>query len=259
MKHQHLLICIAIGIVIATVIWLSLRKKSEDYKPTPTLFLTQQQTMDFLISDSDGFGKRLNKANLEANGVFNQQDLFDKWSSSARSWTPEEIEKLKRVAHIVDYIINSKLEDPFKAQMQSIKWQFAKTIHPYYLDGLPHTRADIIFLTEKTVATSEDQELARILLHEKSHLWSRKYEEEMRGWIEKNGFKAMVPVHKDPIQRHNPDINEWLYQDKQGRSLGVRYNSETPRDLSDTKGAYDKTLDHPYEQFAYNIEKLVKQ
>jgi hypothetical protein len=238
------------------IVWLSQKRKTEDYTPTATVFLTQPQTQHFLHSDQDFFGRSLNQVNLEANGVVHHQDLLDKWSSSARDWTPEETKKLKDACAIVDYVISTKIKDPFKSQLRVLSWQLAKTIHPYYLDGLPHTREDLIFLTDKTVAELDTKQLARILLHEKAHIWSRRYPEEMKGWMERHNFKPVEKIENDGLQRRNPDVDEWTYENDQQKLLGVRFASTAPRDLHDVQ-SYHVKMDHPFEQFASSVEQYI--
>ena len=246
------------AIVVSFIVWVCLRKKKEDYKALPTVFLTKSQTAHFLLSDPDGFGKSLNKVNLEANGVVNHKDLIDKWTTSAAAWKPEEIQKLQDAAQIVDYNINTHLQDPFKSQLNDISWQFAKTIAPYYLDGLPHTRADIIFLTDRDIGLASVEKLSKILLHEKIHVWERKHPEEIGGWIERKGFKKIKRISEDGLQRQNPDIDDFIYEDAKGKICGVRFKNANPRDLHDIQSNYDSSCDHPYEQFAYGMERYIK-
>jgi hypothetical protein len=203
-----------IFIFVAIVLYVSLKKKAEVYQPSPTYFLSLAQTKDFLLADSDGYGAGLNKVNLEANGVVKYGDLIDKWQSAAGEWKDWERKKLQDAATVADFHINTKLKDAFKVQLASIGWQFAKTLHPYVCDGLPFTRTDIIFLTDKVVADSSIKRLAKILVHEKVHVWERKYPEEMQGWIERNGFQKVRPTYQDPLVRANPDVDSWNYIDK---------------------------------------------
>ena len=243
-------------VVLGLLVWVAFKRKSEDYQPRPVTFMTAQQTADFLSTDLDGYGLSLNKINLEGNGVFNYKDLIEKWSTSAMSWKPEEIQKLRDAALIADYHINTHLKGDTKKQMSDLEWKFAKTMHPYLCDGLPHTRDDVIFLTDKAVALSDLRALARLLIHEKTHVWQRKYPEAMNAWMDGQGFKRIKSVYEDPMQRRNPDVDEWIYQNEQGETLGVQYNTQTPANLSDVK--YQLNLDHPYEQFASKMEKMVK-
>ena len=254
-RMTRILWWIAFITIVAGVFWISLRKRAELYTPAPTSFLTREQTAQFLWTDSDGFGRGLNDVNLEACGVIHHQDLLDKWKSAAAEWKPAEIDKLRDACTLADYAINTKLKDPFKAQLAAIGWQFAKTLHPYFCDGLPLTRADIIFLTDKTVANTDVKRLAQILVHEKVHIWERKYPEEIAGWIERHNFRKSHRQADEPLARSNPDIDEWVYVDAQQRPRVTLFNSTKPRDLHDVQ--YSQELEHPYEVLAYTVQKIV--
>ena len=248
----YIMIGLAISVGLAALLYMSVRKKVEQYTPAPTTFLSRQASMSFLGQDVDDFGKQFNPVNLEACGVASYADLLDKWSTSAADFQPQEKDRVKQAALLADYQIKQKLNDPLSSQLANIPWQFGKTIHPYYLDGLPHTRADIIFLTDRILAVESVQSLASMLVHEKVHLWQRKHPEEMQGWIENRRYKAVKRIVEDGLQRLNPDVDQFIYTDE-NQEFGVRYNSVQPRSLYDVSG-YNKDLDHPYEQMAYLIQ-----
>jgi hypothetical protein len=236
-----------------------MKKKTEDWKQIPTDFLNQSMTYNYLLKDYDGFGKQLNTVNLEANGVTNYEDLLDKWSKSSMNWTKAELHKLKTASHIADIMIQTKLNDPFKSQMSNINWQFAKTMHPYYMDGLPHTRGDIIFLTDKIVAFMPEQKLAELLIHEKTHIWQRKHPDEMSGWMERMKFTKVHKTSEDDLQRMNPDVDHHIYKNKNNQICGIRFKHSQPINLHDISGVYEYKNDHPYEQFAYSVVKTVNK
>jgi hypothetical protein len=254
-----ILVVLAFVVLLVLLIWVCTKKKAEDFKPLPLRYLTEAQTRDLLASDFDGFGKSLNRVNLHACGVVSHQDLLDKWTQSASEFTTEEKEHLQKATQMADYAINTRLSGPLKAQLQAIDWQLAKTVHPYYLDGLPHTRGDVIFVTDKLIGTSDVAQLASTLVHEKVHVWQRKHPQEMQGWMERKLFKPIRRTTDDGLQRSNPDVDGWVYIDSTGELTGVRYASATPHHLNDTNEGYNAKADHPYEQFAYRIQYKVFQ
>jgi hypothetical protein len=258
--HAIKIICLVIfGCVVFTVVLLlAMKKKNESFQTPVVTFFSKDQTRHFLINDSDGYGKSLNRINLEANGVFNYNDLIDKWQSSAADFTQDEMVKLNTASHLADIAINKNLKDDvFSKQLGAINWQFAKTIHPYYSDGLPHTRYDIIFITDKVISSSSIERLATTLLHEKAHIWERNHPEEMEAWMERSGFTKVKMVKDDGLQRRNPDINDYIYANPEGKVLGIRYSSAYPKSLHDISEGYRVANDHPYEQFATRIENIL--
>ena len=256
LKHWKMIISVLLGlIVISFVIWLSMKKKSENFKPIETFFIPMAETQRLLKTDFDGYAKQYDAVNLEACGVPDHEDLLAKWVNSVQDWKPAEFQRLKDASQIADYAINTKLKDPFRAQINSIPWQFAKTIHPYYLEGLPHTRGDIIFLTDKILQLYSPKQLASLLLHEKAHVWQRKYPEEIQGWIERHNFQKVHPISSEPLYRMNPDEDGWIYVNSSEYKLGTKFKNAQPKDLFDVY--YSRELEHPYEQFAYRIEKIL--
>lgn len=244
-------------VVFVGVLWLCMRKKTEEWKPVATNFMDHSMTFSYLHNDYDQYGKQLNQVNLEANGVSSYADLLDKWSKSAMSWTQAEIDKLKTASHVADILIQSKLKDPFRSQLASIDWQFAKTMHPYYMDGLPHTRGDIVFLTDKLLAYMPEQKLAELLVHEKTHIWQRKHPDEMQGWLERMNFTKTHKTTDDELQRMNPDVDQFIYKNKHDELCGIRFKNNQPHSLHDIyDGVYEYKKDHPYEQFAYSVAKM---
>lgn len=252
---KTIMIVLLVAILLGALFWFATYKKSEVYKPLPVHLIDQEQVKQMFQHDFDGYASSLNQVNLEACGVADKEDLIAKWTQSVAKWTTQDQKLLQDAAQIADYAINMQLQDPFKAQMNSIQWKIAKTIHPYYLDGLPHTRGDIIFLTDKILSTSSPSVLARILVHEKVHLWQRKYPKEMEGWMQRIGFNPVKLIQEDPLQRSNPDVNKMLYSDSQQNLLGVRFRNANPMDLHDVD--YVRKMDHPYELFAYQVEKII--
>jgi hypothetical protein len=255
-KYWKIIVTVLIGaILISFLIWVSMKKNNEKFQPIETFFLPKLTTQHLFATDFDGLSKMYNQINLESCGVADQEDLIQKWTNSVQEWKPQEQELLKTAAQIADYAINTKFQDPFKSQLNSIPWQFGKTIHPYYLDGLPHTRGDIIFLTDKIVQTYSPKQLASLLLHEKSHVWQRKYPEEMQGWLENQGFTKVHSVTNDSMYRINPDEDGWIYQNKNQNLLGIRFRNPRPKDLYEVD--YRRDIEHPYEQFAYRIQSIL--
>jgi hypothetical protein len=256
-KKLSIMWCLVGGLilVIIIVIFCVLQYKSckeETYRSdSPINFLSLQQTKHLLETDFDGYGSSLNLTNLKACGVSDFPDLISKWSRSAMGWTLPQQEKLKEAIKIVEHTITTRASIlPTKKQLSDIEWNFACTIHPYYLDGLSHTRGDIIFLSDKVVSQSSVKSLAGILLHEKIHIWQRKFPEDMKAWIAQKGFEATHRVFDDSLERSNPDTNGIIYKD-----LGVKFTSLNPLDLHSVK--YNSSRDHPHEQMAYEIQKWV--
>jgi hypothetical protein len=259
MNAKSICIILACCVLVTSLIWCYKKIKNEGYREPLITFLTEDQAKSFLYSDIDNYLRNLTEPNLHALGADSHQECLEKWLDSCDNWKPREQEKLKEALAIVTFNLRNNLKDEvFLKQLQGIDWQFAKTIHPYYMDGLPHTRGDIIWLTDKVIALTDPERLARLLLHEKTHIWERKFPKVMKAWMDKQGFTPVGNISEDPSYRQNPDLDDKIYVDKHNRKMFVKFNSTKPRNLMDVSYSINHELEHPYEALAYRMEKYVE-
>ena len=241
--------------LLSTIVYMCFESQKEtyNYKPAPVTYLTEQQTRHLILTDFDNFGHTLNPANLKASGVESLQECLEKWASSSTAWTTPQKTKIAQAVEEVQIKLRTipAFSKSFQDQMNGIEWNVAATIYPYYLQGLPHTRGDIIFLTDKLVSTYSVAQLADILLHEKTHVWQRKFPEKMQQWMKMHGFELVGPA--DNLERRNPDNDGQIYKNESDQQLGVRFTSAYPKDMTDV--VYSEHLDHPYEQFASQVQE----
>ena len=240
---------------------LKLKGEQETFVMPVVLFLNEQMSSDFMKADVDGACANLSSVNLYALNVPSHEACLRKWSDSCLTFSEGEKNKLHAAIEIVIRTIEDKIADKkLKKQLQALPWQFGKTVHPYYLDGLPHTRGDIVWLTDKLLSQYDTRRLARLLMHERMHIWQRKHPKHMQQWMEQQGFKPLMKQSdysaRDVI-RFNPDVNDTLYLDANGKIMIATYRSLTPSGLLDVQYSSDNKGEHPYETFAYSMETLV--
>tara|TARA_Y100000389_G_scaffold173169_1_gene182164 strand:- start:2796 stop:3524 length:729 start_codon:yes stop_codon:yes gene_type:complete len=141
-------------------------------------------------------------------------------------------------------------------KLLGIPWKFGLVTGNLYEDGLSHTRGDTIILSKKTVSNESNSELMRTLLHEKIHLYQRLYPNDAARYIkEKKYFKERV---LDNNVRANPDIDNYIYSDKNGIEYKAMYRDNAKR-ITDVKYNYGNSqlYEHPYERMAIELEKLI--
>jgi hypothetical protein len=192
----------------------------------PPIFLSRQETQNFLDYDPDGFIRSLTMADLVARHT---DDYFGKISRSALEFTPDEKNDIiKKISTIKEF--------------EDIQWKFA-LVDSDYEQGWPHTRQDVIFLSRPIPD-------AETLLHEKIHIFERRYPEKAEKMLSDLGFTKTSTLIKNysPLVRSNPDVDMYVWLNKQGVPMVALYNSENPRDMGDTNGE-----DHPYEYLAYTL------
>jgi hypothetical protein len=132
-------------------------------------------------------------------------------------------------------------------------------------NGYPHTHADIIVLPKgwiaRHAASGEQSTAVETLIHERVHVFQRSHPIEthallLRGW----GLRLIGPLDKHPARalvRANPDVNGLLYDSGRATEvLGARFRHANASSLADIEPGLE---DHPYEQMATQVARLVMQ
>ena len=81
----------------------------------------------------------------------------------------EKIMLTKATKKADEYFLKMK-DIPYidKYKLANMNWNFSKTLRRDYEAGYPHTRENIIFITDEVI---RHHELTRIMIHEKIHVF----------------------------------------------------------------------------------------
>ena len=250
------LITILIGIVLTLIVFFNFYSKYN--KESNIIFYNNEETKQFLQNDEDKYISRLTKYDLIARKSKDHKSYILNISECATSFTNIQKQKVKNCADKADQFLSKfKWNGLECSAISKISWKFALTSrvnHFEYEDGLPHTRKDIIFLTENTL-NSNEHHLINILIHEKIHIFQRMNRTIMKNMVQEMGFVVFTqtPQHTVKLRRSNPDINDQIYYDTNSGSVYFcKYSSENPSNISDVDLNYVST-EHPYEKMAYEI------
>lgn len=224
-------------------------------------FFSNTDTVSFLREDKDGYVKGLSSSDLYARKANSPDDYISNIIKCASSFTDLEKAKLTRCAKLADTFLKSyTYRDIINgSDIAKMRWIFAVTRKndvDRYEEGLPHTRGDVIFLSEYTINDNiavgdDDMILTSTLIHEKVHIFQRYNPEIIEKTIESMGYKV-APNTDTKLKRSNPDINDKNYYDKNGKTFIFKYNSNRPKNINDVNGD-DFSSEHPYETMAYDI------
>lgn len=235
-------ILIVITIIIIVLIF-------NNYKNNNIIFLENNETSEFLIKDIDNYVKNLNDIDLYARKVKTKEEYIKIISNNTLNFNENQKDKLIKCTAISDeFFLNYENYYINGSELVKIKWIFG-LVGNNYEEGMPHTRNDIIFISNNII-NNEEEILIRILIHEKIHIYQRYYN--MDEIIKKMGYKFSRKKYNIPLIRSNPDLNDNIYKDHNNEELIALYNSDKPSSINDVKIS-NFSSEHPYEKMAYEI------
>ena len=232
--------------------------KSKMVKNTDQItFLKSSETQEILNNDADHYYQSFNKTDLKLRKAKTLSEYLEKISDSGSEGGEENKEK------IIDCIgrINKKLENGTKEGIDiqkfvKLDWRIGFTGNIFYENGLPHTRTDVIILNNKDVEKRSITELCRLLIHEKVHVYQKKYKTDFSTYLEENFEKTEQKGNQEDIPA-NPDTDKFIYKKKStGEIFQGRYR-ENPKHFRDIIFTdEDHTKEHPNESVAYALENM---
>jgi len=231
---------IIIVVVLIGLVFIYLNKKGENFEEElKIIFKTKEEVQLFMINDKDDYFKNLSIYDLRARNVGTNDEYKEVAIHSCLNFDKNQIEKLKRCCkEAIRYFRNGK------------DWKFALVSYKYE-EGLPHTREDIIFISP-AILNYDDMNLTKTLIHESIHIYQRYNRNNMDEYLIRNGFERVRRRDKGTLVRSNPDLDDFIYRDKNGNEMVAIYNSEYPRGIGDVKLA-NSNMEHPFEYMAYEM------
>jgi hypothetical protein len=208
---------------------------------TPVTFLTRAKTSAFLLEDADGYVRNMSFQDLNARQAPSHEEYLTMASAAAQDFTSTQKALLTETARRADAVL--------QREMAAIPWRFA-LVGRDYEEGLPHTRADIIFLAPH-ILTSPN--LLSTLIHEKVHVWQRRNPAGARAWVEQHGYRRTVTreSRREAGLRANPDVDAWIYEDpRTGQEMAAYYVRRRPNSIGEVSLTHP-SFEHPYEYMAY--------
>lgn len=235
MKIWKLFIPIIIIIIFIYIIFFEI---NESFTNSNIIFKSKGEIQLFIINDRDDYIKNMSIYDLRARKCKSHEEYINIIVTNILDFNNEQKEKLKRCSKNASKYFNNGKE-----------WKFA-LISSVYEEGFPHTREDIIFLSP-SVLNYDDNNLTKTLIHESIHIYQRYNKKAMEEYMIKNGFEKIRRKDKGGLIRSNPDLDEFIYKNKNGVEMIATYNSEYPNGIGDIK--ISNNMEHPFEYMAYEI------
>ncbi len=268
-------------LIIAGIVYTYYRKESfsfltEEVKDTERfVFLSKKQACELFKTDPDAYFERLNNLDRYAMKLPTTEAAIQHMCKNSRSFTPEEQAKMIRCCIRADQFFRNIQMPYFDGNKAAeLPWKFVVTVGRSNEEGMPHTKGDIIYVSDSVVGEKE-QELTAILIHEKTHVYERKYPQLMEQWIQWAGYKRYRRQSEIPTARSNPDVDGWTYIDPLGKETVVHYNvkrnesfdpryggleqySKLPKNILDATYPHNDSAatEHPYEMLAYKLDHM---
>ena len=224
-------------------------------------YLTSQKIIDFLNKDSDNYVKNLSKFDLIARKVDTNNEYTQKISNCTKDFTETQKNIINNCCKKADEFLKQYNDLLDGKEIAKLNWKFALTDKQNgfeYEDGLPHTRSDIIFFSDKMIPETETPDLVNTLIHEKIHVYQRQHEKDVDAILSNMSNSDKLGFHKiiyfNPKKRANPDLNKNTYKNPKNEIMQCYYNSDNPNSIQDVTCLHNNSVnEHPYEFLAYTI------
>jgi len=203
-------------------------------------FLSKEKLLELIVNDPDKYYKTFFKLDLDVRNVDTISEYKEKIKESVCEFTKKQQYKIIKYILQIDQQLQKIKLDWFDGKKASlIPWKIGCIKGKLYEYGLPHTRCDVIIISKY------QENLYETLLHEKVHIYQKKYKKEMKKYLSLF-TKIKKREEKDRI-RANPDIDQWIY--KNYKSVYVK----NPQTIQDVK----RKNEHPFETMAEIIENFL--
>ena len=156
-----------------------------------------------------------------------------------------------RIANEKIYKKNYEWFDGKKAY--NIEWKFG-CVDRYYENGFPHTVNGVIILSKLLLNNYTDKQLIGTLIHEKIHLYQKKYKDDITEYLDHNKIVYYKKREENDNIRVNPDTDNLIYKNNnENFYYGAKFK-DSPNNLNDVFYYNNNSkYEHPYEQMAYEM------
>jgi len=220
------------------------------------IFLTKQEVSDLLCNNTKYY-RSFREGDMIARKIKTIADYHSIILQDSCEFSDQEKEILRESAKKADEIL-ARIDIPgFDGEKASkMCWKIGCMSGRRYEGGYPHTVKSSIILFKDILRgaktkKSKSKKIVQLLIHEKVHLYQRKYKKDMETYLSHHHF---VPISSRQNGRANPDLDDMVYYNQENKKVyESNYRRKRPKSVSDVK---NKKYEHPYEEMAYRIEKM---
>lgn len=228
-------------------------------------FLTKKQFTQILLENKDKYYETFNKNDLKVRNIKDIQDYLPiinkstcEGTSKLKSRIQSAIRKIEQKMRQMES--NSILHGIVIRKWRQLPWKIGFTCDSQYEFGFPHTRNDIIVLNVADALSRSDHKLCKLLIHEKTHVYQKRYKHDMEKYFQSKGLRIVDTKTKEKQYiPANPDINSHVYDDLETKFqyyAKYRKNPTTHHDIRFAKN--HPKFEHPLEKIAYDMEDVME-
>jgi hypothetical protein len=258
-----LLITIIILLLIFILLFLLYKKKYELFENNLNFsnitFISKEKLFQILRSNNDNYYNTFYENDFKVRNITSIDHYINYIKKSTSDFNNEEKEKIKKSVDLINNVFeNIKLEYFDGRKANNLPWKIGCVSGKLYENGLPHTRGDIIILSKQNINNYSQQKLSKTLLHEKIHIYQKIYHDDIQKYIRNNNFVKHKKRSSYDNIRANPDLDTWIYKDKNDNLYKAVYNNKAQTVEDITYFPIDnQSHEHPYEKMAIEMEKYL--
>jgi len=249
---------IIIILIIIIIIFLIIYKNIENYDNI-NIFLTKTELENELIKDNDNYYIMFNMTDLKVRNISNINEYTEFIKKSCIDISDGNINILNKCINKANIKLSSYNIIGFDgSKCANIQWRIGLVEGKLYEQGLPHTRNDLIIIPINLLNIINKitgfKQLINTLIHEKIHVYQKIYTEDIDLYMRENGFTKYIEKKYINDIRANPDMDNWIYKDKDGKVMKSIYNKNASNISDVTIYPINSYMyEHPLEWMAYNI------
>lgn len=242
-----------------------LLNKIENYSNNEIIFFKKDNLYNILKKDDDKYFKSFFRKDLIVRNIDNINDYNENMKNSICDADDIIINKIKNYIIKIKDIINNYIiteNNTFNSidlnKFNNIQWKFGFVCDKKYENGLPHTRNDIIILNKNRINLNNDLKNMKTLIHEQIHVYQKLYPNDNEKYLELKQFKKLKKITEFDNIRANPDLDNYIYQDKNFNTYKAIYNNN-PTSIEDITYHPINTqfYEHPFERMAIEFESII--
>ena len=239
-------------IILIIIIWWYLEYFTNDNLK----LLSKYELSQLLLNDTDNYYKRFSSLDLKVRNINSIDEYKNKISNIYYNCNSNEYNKILKATNKINTVLKNYNIIGFDGNVASnIKWKIGIVNGDIYENGLPHTRNDVIIISNNVL---NNYRLINVLLHEKIHIYQKLYPNDIQKYLINNKFVKSKTNHNNI--RANPDIDEYIYKNENGQDMLCKYN-QNPNSILDVTYYPNNEIfnEHPFEYMAYNIENILNK